>query len=87
MAIEVDPHYSTAVATKAAFFDDALSVMDAKLEIIRRDDIKDVARKVKVEQLKEIEIEMEKERAVVKRAEQFKFTDVILQSFAADIKK
>lgn len=82
MAVTVDPSYSAAVDEKSSFYEQAIGEMDAKLEVIRREDVKDAARKVKLGQLNEIAVAMDKEREIVARAEQFKFTDAILQSYA-----
>ncbi len=82
MAVEVDAAYAEAVQDKAEAYGAAIEVLDAQLLVIRRENVKDAARQVKLEQVREIEVVAEAERAVVRRADKFNFTDEQLRSYA-----
>jgi hypothetical protein len=83
---EEDPAYKAAVEEKTAVLSTAMEEADKRLEVIVRDDVKDMARKVKLSQVKEIVETVEKERAVVKKAEMYKFSDTLLSTFKEQVR-
>jgi len=87
MAVESDPAYAAAVAEKEKYFAEALAEGEAKLQVITQNDMKDVARKVKLEQLNEIAENVEKDRAVAKKADTlYNFSQTLLNSYAEEAK-
>jgi hypothetical protein len=81
-----DPSYKEAVEEKTATFSLAMKEADKRLEVIVRDDVKDVARKTKLNQVKEIAAIVDKEREVVKRADQYGFSEKLLSSFTEQVR-
>jgi hypothetical protein len=87
MPVETDPEYSAAVLEKTNYFNAKIADADAKLEAIAKAGTMDEARKIKMGQLQAVEAGMEVERAVVRRAEHYEFTNEILNSYQGDVRK
>jgi len=86
LPVDQDPVYLDAVEAKTGTLGKAMAEADKKLEVINRDDVRDVARKTKLNQIKEIAVLVDSEREVVKRADQYGFSDVLLTSFTEQVR-
>jgi len=87
MGVESDPSYASAVAEKEKYFSEAIAEAEAKMQVITQQDMKDLARKVKMEQLGEIAETVEKDRAIAKRADLFNFSQTLLDTYKEEAKQ
>ena len=87
MPPEIDAAYAAVVAEKTAIGNAKAAEKQAKIDVIRATGAKNAARVVKMGQIIEIEKNVDKDRAIVRRAERLDLPPDVMQAYADELRK